>query len=165
MKKISLIFGILFSFTVTMILPSCKTEVALTNEQRVEAALDGFVARLVQNPPTTADISGRVKDYLQANRSFFYGSTVTLLDSTGLATVSPYWYRAGSDLSFVDLAVDSAYHINEQSWLRAPIDGGRAIWTDPYFDAGGGEIMMKTRSVPVFVNGKIIAVATTDLAL
>ncbi|MFN6244412.1 MAG: hypothetical protein ACK4Y8_08670 [Bacteroidota bacterium] len=37
------------------------------------------------------------------------------------------------------------------------------MWTAPYFDAGGGNIWMKTRSVPVKVNGKIIAVATTDL--
>jgi hypothetical protein len=54
---------------------------------------------------------------------------------------------------------------NDQLWLRQPIDSGFPIWTAPYFDAGGGNIWMKTRSVPVIVNGQIIAVATTDLAL
>jgi sigma-B regulation protein RsbU (phosphoserine phosphatase) len=61
--------------------------------------------------------------------------------------------------------MDTAYNINNQTWLRQAIDSGYAIWTAPYFDTGGGNILMKTRAVPVIVNGKTIAVATTDLAL
>ncbi|MFM7216578.1 MAG: cache domain-containing protein [Bacteroidota bacterium] len=141
-----------------------ETTPSLTNEQRVAAALDVFVADLKATPPTSADISNRVRQYLNSQPSYFFGSTVTLLDSDEQATDSPYWYRSGDSLLSSDL-MDSAYHINAQLWLRQPIDSGFAIWTDPYFDAGGGNINMKTRSVPVIVNGRIIAVATTDLAL
>jgi hypothetical protein len=147
---------------------ACKKDndetTAPTNEQQVEAALNNFVASLVDTPPTSADISDRVRQYLSANPSFFFGSTVTLLDSSELATDSPYWYRSGDSLLTTSL-MDTAYHINDQLWLREPIDSGYAIWTAPYFDAGGGNIWMKTRSVPVILNGRTIAVATTDLAL
>jgi sigma-B regulation protein RsbU (phosphoserine phosphatase) len=135
-----------------------------TREQQVETALNGFVSDLVVTPPTPTDISNRVRLYLLANPAFFYGSTVTLLDSALIATDSPYWYRSGDSLQVTSL-MDTAYHINDQLWLRQPIDSGFAIWTAPYFDTGGGNIWMKTRSVPVIVNGQIIAVATTDLAI
>jgi hypothetical protein len=94
--------------------------------------------------------------------ALFYGSTVTLLDSTKMAVTSPYWYKQNNLLVYTDLMVAS-YHINTQLWLRQTIDGGKAIWTEPYFDAGGGNIWMKTRTVPVYINGKIKAVVTTDM--
>lgn len=135
-----------------------------TAEQKIESALDAFVADLVATPPTSLDISSRVKTYLSIQPVSFFGATVTLLDSASKATYSPYWYRLNDTLAYKNQA-DTAYHIDEQSWLRRPIDEQKSVWTDPYFDAGGGEIWMKTRSVPVMVNGKIVAVATTDLAL
>ena len=136
----------------------------ISNEQQVETALNAFVSNLVATPPTSVDVSNRVKQYLLSNPSFFFGSTVTLLDSSELATDSPYWYRSGDSLLTTSL-MDTTYHINDQVWLRTPIDSGYAVWTAPYFDAGGGNIWMKTRAVPVIVNGRIVAVATTDLAL
>ncbi len=151
--------GVLIGFNT-----ACKSDPVQTPEEKVEEAQNAFIASLVSNPPTKADISDRVKVYLLNNTSDFFGATVTLLDSLKIATYSPYWYRSGTNLLMTDLNADTAYHINNQPWLRQPIDGGGAIWTAPYFDAGGGNIWMKTRSVPVFVNGKIIAVATTDLA-
>lgn len=155
--------GAMFMIT---LFSSCKNDVVITPEQTVETTLNDFVATLITNPPTTADAADRVKQYLRTYGyppNYFFGSTLTLLDSAGIATYSPYWYRAVDTLMMVDLAADSTYHINSQLWLRQAIDSRSAIWTAPYFDAGGGNIWMKTRSVPVIVNGKIIAVATTDL--
>lgn len=164
MKKALLVTTVVMLFAAV----SCKKEAdetpAPANEQRVESSLNSFVAALAAAPPTSTDVSNRVRQYLMANPSFFFGSTVTLLDTAGVATDSPYWYRSGDSLLTTSL-MDTAYHINEQLWLRQPIDSGFAVWTEPYFDSGGGNIWMKTRSVPVIVNGRIIAVATTDLAL
>jgi hypothetical protein len=153
--------------SLSLFFSSCKKDPTTTPEQIVETTLnDYFVATLVSNPPTTADASARVKQYLQTYGyppNYFYGATVTLLDSAGVATYSPYWYRSVDTLMMVDLAADTSYQINSQTWLRQAIDSRTAIWTAPYFDAGGGNIWMKTRSVPVIINGKIIAIATTDL--
>ena len=38
-----------------------------------------------------------------------------------------------------------------------------SIWTPPYFDEGGGEIWMITRSVPASDAGGVFAIVTTDL--
>jgi sigma-B regulation protein RsbU (phosphoserine phosphatase) len=162
MKKIITILGVGMAFSFLILFQSCKKDKALTDEQIIETALDEFVADLQLNPATTADISDRVKNYMQLRSALFYGSTVTLLDSTKMAVTSPYWYKQNNLLVYTDLMVAS-YHINTQLWLRQTIDGGKAIWTEPYFDAGGGNIWMKTRTVPVYINGKIKAVVTTDM--
>ncbi|MFM9945492.1 MAG: cache domain-containing protein [Bacteroidia bacterium] len=164
-SKIFLSVGIVLLLTFTIF--SCKEDEPIkpdTSLVPIETALDAFVNNLISTPPTRADISGRIKTYLLAQPKTFFGSTVSLLDSTGKVTYSPYWFRSGDTLAMKNLA-DTSYHIDDQAWLRQPIDSKKSVWTEPYFDAGGGEIWMRTRSVPVFINGKIIAVATTDLAV
>jgi len=131
----------------------------------IEKALDSFSATLVANPPTQANLGGRIYSYISAHPTYFYGSTVTLLDDTGgKAIYSPYCFRKNGVIDSVSL-MDTSYHIDKQDWLRQPIDLGTSVWTAPYFDAGGGEIWMRTRSVPIYIGGKIFAVATTDLAV
>ena len=44
-----------------------------------------------------------------------------------------------------------------------PLSAGTGIWTPPYFDAGGGEIWMITRSVPARDGQRVFAIVTTDL--
>jgi len=164
MTKVMTIFRAILCVSLITVISSCKKDSPESPEQIIEIALDAFVSELISNPPDSAGLSNRIKDYLLSNSISFFGATVTLLDSNNKATYSPYWYRLNDSLDFKNLA-DTAYHINDQFWLRQVVDGGIAIWTDDYFDAGGGEIWMKTRSVPVYINGKIVAVATTDLSL
>jgi hypothetical protein len=45
----------------------------------------------------------------------------------------------------------------------APRTVSLAIWTNPYFDAGGGEIWMITRAVPLIRDDRVALVVTTDL--
>jgi hypothetical protein len=162
MKKITPILGLCLALTFLTTIQSCKKEKALTDEATIEKALDEFVKDLESKPADTTDISARVKNYMAGKSALFYGSTVTLLDSTKKAIKSPYWHRQNDTLVYANL-MDTAYQIDKQVWLRETIDGGKALWTAPYFDAGGGNIWMKTRTVPVYINGKIKAVATTDL--
>jgi hypothetical protein len=129
---------------------------------KYEQALDAFVATLVANQPDSTNLAPRVNEYLLAQTNDFFGATVTLLDDEGKAAYSPYWYRLNGTLGYKNLA-EPGYQIDEQSWLRLPIDEGMAVWTAPYFDEGGGEIWMRTRAVPVSINSVIIAVATTDI--
>ena len=55
------------------------------------------------------------------------------------------------------------YNIEAQEWITMPLAADTSIWTPPYFDAGGGEIWMITRSVPARDAGGIFAIVTTDL--
>ncbi len=134
-----------------------------TDLNAVAAALDTFVWLLPQEQTDPARLSSRIRTYLQQHPKYFYGATVTLLDSTGKAIYSPYYYRRNGIIDSADLMLP-AYKIDSQDWLREPIDSGHSVWTEPYYDAGGGNIWMRTRSVPVYTaTGRLFAVATTDV--
>ena len=126
------------------------------------AALDTLVAELVADRPAdTAAYIQRLQAYLDAHPAF-YGSAVALLDEDGNVTTSPYVYRTADGYGTLDLAIPS-YNIEAQDWFRKPLAVNASIWTAPYFDAGGGEIWMVTRSVPARDEKGIFAIVTTDL--
>ena len=114
-------------------------------------------------PADAAAYTERLQTYLEAHPSFF-GSAAAILDSSGGVIASPYVYRTSDGYASTDLAALS-YDIEAQDWFAAPLAENASVWTDPYFDAGGGEIWMITRSVPVRDAGGIFAIITTDLAV
>ena len=128
----------------------------------VVAALDAFAAELVADRPADATAyAERLHAYLQANPSFF-GSAAALLDGAGNVIASPYVYRVENGYVIRDLAAPD-YNIEEQNWFTAPLAANAGVWTDPYFDEGGGDIWMVTRSLPVRDANGIFAIITTDL--
>ena len=100
---------------------------------------------------------------LEAHPSFF-GSAAALLDRSGAVITSPYVYRTANGCASLDLAAPS-YNIEAQDWFAAPLAENASVWTAPYFDAGGGEVWMITRSVPVRDAEGIVAIITTDLVV
>ena len=128
----------------------------------VVAALDTLVAELVaERPADAAAYTERLRAYLEAYPAF-YGSAAALLDHAGTVTMSPYVYRTADGYDTRDLVLPP-YNIEAQEWLTMPLAANASIWTAPYFDAGGGEIWMITRSVPARDAEGIFAIVTTDL--
>ena len=128
----------------------------------VVAALDTLAAELAaERPADAAAYTERLRAYLEAHPAF-YGSAATLLDRAGKITTSPYVYRTAAGYATLDLDVPS-YNIEAQAWVTAPLTANAGVWTDPYFDAGVGEIWMITRSVPVRDAEGEDALVTTDL--
>ena len=126
------------------------------------AALDTLVAELVaERPADAAAYAERLRAYLEAQHAF-YGSAAALLDKAGNVTASPYVYRDDDGYHVLDLAQPD-YNIEAQAWITMPLTANASIWTPPYFDAGGGEIWMITRSVPARDGEGISAIVTTDL--
>ena len=131
-------------------------------EAEVVSALDTLAAELaVARPTDAAAYAERLRAYLDAYPAF-YGSAAALLDQDGRVTASPYVYRTSDGYATLDLAVPS-YNIESQAWVTAPLAANAGVWTAPYFDAGGGEIWMVTRSVPVRDAEGVFALITTDL--
>jgi hypothetical protein len=64
----------------------------------IEKVLNNFVLNLVSDLPDTSNISNRIKLYLLAQPEIAFGSTVSLLDNSGIATFSPYWYKMNDSL-------------------------------------------------------------------
>jgi PAS domain S-box-containing protein len=78
----------------------------------------------------------------------------------------PYAYRQGKGLSeIVTTELDYDYTLPEWDWWHLPREASTGIWTEPYFDEGGGNIYMTTFSAPFFRDGRFIGVATIDIPL
>lgn len=77
---------------------------------------------------------------------------------------APFFFRSARGVEFVQLA-DPGYHYFQWPWYREPRDAGEPIWTEPYFDDGGGGVLMTTRSVPFRRDDAFWGVATIDIAL
>lgn len=79
-----------------------------------------------------------------------------------------YYHRLSDDtddLGSADLARDE-YRYWEQDWYTEPVGTGRAGWTEPYRDEGGGGVAMVTWSVPLrATDGSIRGVVTADVRL
>ena len=81
-----------------------------------------------------------------------YGSAVAFAPGeTGTSNKlsAPYVFRKEGRLEFVNLA-DANYDYISQDWYLLPRELGKAVWTDPYFDEGGGDAMMCTYVVPFY---------------
>ena len=166
MKQGISILGISFLVYVVFLLNGCESTIEpISTEQTIEQALRGLCDSLSASSLDSSEVSIKIKEYLQRNDNTFFGSTVCLLDSNRKAVASPYWYRGATTLIYKDLAKDPGYAIDTQEWLTKPLQSGSEVWSAPYFDAGGGEIWMKTLSIPIKKNGKIVAVATTDMRM
>lgn len=82
----------------------------------------------------------------------------------GVVSFAPYCHRAGAEVRVKDLASD-AYDYRSRDWYRLPRDAGRASWSEPYLDEGGGEVLMATYSVPLAGPEGVRGVVTADVAL
>lgn len=80
---------------------------------------------------------------------------------------APYFFRDGKEISFARL--EQSYDYLTQDWYRIPRELGRAEWSEPYFDEGGGNALMATLSVPFFETAGATrhfrGIVTSDIAL
>ena len=78
---------------------------------------------------------------------------------------APYAYRNHDVIDTIQLGNES-YGYPEKEWFVKPLETGKGYWSEPYYDTGGGEMLMSTFSVPVTdMKGKTACVLTADLSL
>lgn len=81
---------------------------------------------------------------------------------------APYYYQDGDRMKFSRLG-GKDYRYHRMDWYLRPRQLGRPLWSEPYFDKGGGNIVMSTFSVPFYrnVGGKrtFAGVVTADMSL
>ncbi|MFV8818807.1 SpoIIE family protein phosphatase [Haliea sp. E17] len=131
-----------------------------------------FLARVLERQVVVEqdELRAMLRDVV-ANNSEIYGATIALnpaltADARGFA---PYYYHRDGKIRYADLTTDAADYQNTQ-WFTLPLESGLALWSEPYFDHGGGEVNMTTYSVPVYrlqENGQRVpyAVVTADVRL
>lgn len=143
----------------------------------LENLLDGvegstlFLARILeQRDYTRPGLEQMLKDIVENSEDTF-GASIALNpamveDPLGFA---PYYYHKEGILSYTDLAGEQ-YNYRDQAWYTEAIAVGKPTWIEPYFDEGGGNILMTTFAVPVYrvdtLGARFLyAVVTADVAL
>jgi sigma-B regulation protein RsbU (phosphoserine phosphatase) len=78
---------------------------------------------------------------------------------------SPYSYREDGAIRSKQLG-SSSYDYHTMDWYRIPCQLSVPYWSEPYYDEGGGNIIMTTYSYPIYNHdGSLVAIFTADLSL
>ena len=153
-----------------------KAETTLSNTilrinnvmQSVEVATHGLawvISNNIDNPEYMYTIT---RQMLESN-SFVSGSAVAFEPSyykeKGLH-YSPYSYRDTlNNIASIQLGNED-YNYFHMDWYQIPKLLNKPYWSEPYYDTGGGEMIMTTYSHPIYdKDNNLIAIFTADLSL
>lgn len=80
--------------------------------------------------------------------------------------VAPYVFRSGDGFTRRNLA-EAGYAMRQQDWFFLPYQMQEPVWTEPYYDEGGGDVIMVTYAVPLRNprTGEFLGVVTGDVSL
>ncbi len=124
-----------------------------------------WIARWCLNVP---DSLVRVTQRIIADNPVVKGSTVALVPgySKRYPLFAPYTaVRPDGSMESLSLATEE-YDYPSQEWFTKPIEQDAGYWSEPYFDEGGGNILMVTYSMPIKdAKGQTAAVLTADISL
>jgi phosphoserine phosphatase RsbU/P len=127
------------------------------------------LASIVAIADTTEDeIHRAIKSLLPVNERTF-GMAVALEPHSLIETIgdfSPYYYKKGDELVYEDLATEE-YDYRNQPWYSEARRLSAPLWSDPYFDEGGGNVQMITYSKPIYQQDtkEFAGIATADIKL
>jgi phosphoserine phosphatase RsbU/P len=142
--------------------------------ERLEESLNGWkqiptmMALIIEQQKfkTEAELEAWLKSVVQHN-SDIWGSCIAFEPEAftpGKRWYAPYWHWHGGEVRFVQVG-NPTYDYFKWPWYELPKQTGRKLWVEPFFDEGGGDVMMTTYCVPFRREGKIWGVATVDVAL
>ena len=115
---------------------------------------------------------GRIESMLSTNPDIF-GSAVAFepyaFDPKSLY-FAPYYYRDAISMKLKLIYLgDKLYQYFFWDWYQIPKELERAVWSEPYFDEGAGNIVMSTYSIPFSrANGErhvFTGIVTADISL
>lgn len=133
---------------------------------QVEQALAELAKNISEKTLTPAEMPSILTDYLTKN-TFIYGATLAFAPGEKEGTkheAAPYIYRSGNEFRQTELPEHYDYTLSE--WYSEPVKIKAPFWSNPYYDAGGGGVVMVTYSIPLYdQKSNLIGVLTSDLEL
>ena len=134
----------------------------------VEIAVEN-TAWLVPYRLASPDFMYSITERMLQNNEFICGAAVAFephyYASEG-RYFSPYSYRdANGEIKSKQLG-NETYDYHYMDWYQIPKLLDEPYWSEPYYDDGGGEMMMTTYSKPLYDEyGNLYAIITADLSL
>lgn len=135
--------------------------------QGVEVAVNNM-AWNVENYLDTPDSMYCLTSQLLKNNPHIVGSAIAFepyyFPEKGLL-FSPYSCYRGDSIAHLQLGTEN-YDYHYIDWYQIPKLLNQPYWSEPYFDEGGGEMIMSTYSKPLYdKNGKMYGIFTADISL
>jgi len=173
-------FGYNYCFSREVTLAHIKSDMnwmARDSVKRIDTSLESVALmpeyaalRIQRGPMKEGELLDMLEDLVRTHPTI-YGSTASFEPyrfSRNKKVFAPYVFENALGLKRTDLNSPS-YNYFKWPWYTIPRDEGRAVWSEPYFDEGGGNIPMCTYSVPFYgTEGgrkKFAGVVTADISL
>jgi len=98
---------------------------------------------------TKSELTNLIRTVVE-NNSEVFGSTIAFepyaFDKNS-EYFAPYFYKDNDAIKFIYLGGDT-YRYFHWDWYQIPKELDKPQWSEPYYDEGGGKIIMSTYSVP-----------------
>jgi sigma-B regulation protein RsbU (phosphoserine phosphatase) len=116
---------------------------------------------------------GRIIREMVADNPEVFGSAVGFESNAfeeGVQSYSPYYYRTRNGLKYLQLG-SASYNYFQRDWYHIPKVLKEPVWIEPYFDRGGGGIIITTYSFPLLERAKdgaatkVKAIVSADISL
>lgn len=133
------------------------------------AGMAKSLAGVLTAMPVTAAQSYQLLEQLLIRNPDVFGAAIALppTDETDKSGIVPYVYRTHRGLEKLDLGHET-YQYKTNDWYSIPKELKRPVWSEPYFDEGGGNMLMATYSVPLLDSRNpdvVRGVVTGDMSL
>ena len=142
--------------------------------QKINNILNSVEVAVENNLPTVENcLNDPEKMYGVANRivrvnPVISGSSIALIPGylgKRDSLFAAYAYQDSTGIHRKSLAVES-YDYTKHEWFTVPVQEKCDSWSEPYYDDGGGDMVMVTYSHPIFdKDSNVVAVVTADLSL
>lgn len=138
----------------------------------VEEITDQFALFLGHSHPDDKVLRELIRNNVKSEPEIF-GSTVAFEPfefDPKVQWYAPYYCKGVNAVQYVNLATDS-YDYFSKDWYTKPKELKAPVWSPPYFDEGGGNVIMTTYSSPFFkeagdgMDRKVAGVVTADLSV
>ena len=134
----------------------------------VEIAVEN-TAWIVPYRLESPDFMYNITERLLRNNDFICGSAIAFepdyFSSEG-RYFSPYSYKDKDGVIRSKQLGNESYEYHYMDWYQIPKLLDSPYWSEPYYDDGGGEMMMTTYSKPLYdAEGNLYAIITADISL
>jgi sigma-B regulation protein RsbU (phosphoserine phosphatase) len=143
---------------------AAEIEIALSRAQKVPQMITSTLETGQFDTPEKVD--NFLRQVVEENQDI-YGSCIAFAPhglDPNVEGYAPYYYHGPKGPIFQQLGKPQ-YHYFTWDWYRLPHEADRAMWTEPYFDDGGGNTIMITYSAPFHRDHAFWGIATADLAM
>ncbi len=129
------------------------------------------LARILETEKITKEKATRYLEILVKNNPEIFGMTVSLEPyyfGENQKYFSAYVFSKNGKNTLAQLGSEKYDYFN-YDWYKIPKELNKDMWSEPYFDEGGGNILMATYSAPIYKyesgNKKFIGIVTADFSL